>query len=106
MEPGQILAQTTHCAFTFSQEHPEITRQWINNSNYIVILEIENEAKLNHLFDIAKDNSVPASKFIEPDFKDAVTAIALAPGLMSKKLCGELKLALRKPKENKMILRK
>ena len=44
--PGQKLAQSVHCAFSFAQEHNDLTSQWMSISNYICVLEIE-EDKLN-----------------------------------------------------------
>jgi len=95
LKPGSILAQAVHAAFLFSQEHPNITADWLTNSNYICILETDNENKLGELLFEAKQQNIPASSFIEPDYNNSLTAIALAPTMASKKLCSSLRLALK-----------
>jgi hypothetical protein len=60
-----------------------------------VIVNADNESHLNQLIEKAKINQINLSKFIEPDLDNQVTAIALAPGDKSKRLCKNLKLALR-----------
>lgn len=95
MKPGSILAQSVHAAFTFGQEHPALTNDWLINSNYICILEIDNEEKLGELLSKAKQQNIPVSAFIEPDYDNSLTAIALAPTAASKKLCSNLRLALK-----------
>lgn len=95
MKPGSILAQACHAAFSFNQEHPAIATEWFRNSNYICILETDNEEKLGDLLSKAKQQNIPASAFIEPDYDNSLTAIALAPTTESKKLCSNLRLALK-----------
>lgn len=95
LEPGARLAQAVHAAFTFATVHPDITKEWINISNYICILEIDNEPELVKLWEKAVKEDIAASRFIEPDFNNSLTAIALEPGIKSKKLCSNLKLALK-----------
>jgi hypothetical protein len=90
-----MLAQSVHGAFAFAQEHPHITKDWMNISNYICILEIDNEPALVKLWEKAKQENIANSCFVEPDFNNSLTAIALAPGPESKKLCSDLKLALK-----------
>jgi hypothetical protein len=58
-------------------------------------LEIENETELRNLRDKAALLGIANSSFIEPDFDNSLTAIALAPIPESKRLCSNLKLALR-----------
>jgi len=95
LSSGAILAQACHAAFTFSSEHPEIAKDWLLNSNYICILEIDDEDKLQELLDKARHLNIPHSLFIEPDYNYSLTAIALAPTLASKKLCRGLRLAFK-----------
>jgi hypothetical protein len=89
-----MLAQTAHCAFQFAQDYPQITSQWIRQSNYICILEVENEAVLSNLIEGAAEQDIRFSIFREPDIDNQITAVALMPGPQSKKLCRGLKLAL------------
>ena len=75
-------------------DYPQLTGEWFRDSNYICILEIDNEQELIKLFDRAVRENISVSRFVEPDFNDSLTTIALAPGSQSKKLCNNLKLAL------------
>lgn len=89
------LAQTNHCSFLFATEHPQITKEWMEQSNYIAVLGIENEEKLIELIEEAMMQFISLSFFREPDLGNQITAVALAAGEKSKKLCSDLKLALR-----------
>ncbi len=95
MSLGDQLAQSCHCCFQFSHDHPHLAERWLKESNYICILEIDNEPELVKLWEQAIALDIPASRFIEPDFDDSLTAIALAPGPKSKKLCSQLRLAMK-----------
>lgn len=93
LKSGAKLAQACHCAFQFAKEHPEVTSNWMNISNYICILESENEANLLELLSKANNEGIKTSYFLEEDFGNSLTAIALEPGNKSKKLCQKLPLA-------------
>jgi len=95
LAPGQILAQAVHAAFTFSLDHPHLTNQWLTISNYICILEADNEEELNKLLERASREEIITSTFREPDYDNSLTAIAIEPGSKSKKLCSSYKLALK-----------
>lgn len=56
---------------------------------------MENEAGLMELIERATANGIAHSIFREPDIDNQITAIALAPGPKSKKLCSRLPLALK-----------
>jgi hypothetical protein len=90
--PGQKLAQSVHCAFSFAQEHNDLTNQWMSISNYICVLEIE-EDKLNQFIEKLLYQNIKFSIFKEPDMDNRITSIAIEPGIVSKKLCSNLKLA-------------
>jgi peptidyl-tRNA hydrolase len=92
---GLQLSQACHSAFHFSQQHPEITSQWMTESDYICILNIDSEEELIKIIQKASQEDIKHSIFKEPDINNEVTAIALAPGQKSKKLCANLKLALK-----------
>lgn len=89
------MAQACHCAFSFSQKYPELTKFWIEFSNYICILEVNDEAALNNILERARNKNIKFATFIEPDYNNSLTAIALEPGKESKKVCSNLKLALK-----------
>lgn len=89
------LAQACHVTFQFAREYPQLTISWMDISNYIAILQVENEAKLHELIEKASSRAVVLSIFKEPDMNNEITAIALEPGEKSKKLCSNFKLALK-----------
>lgn len=95
MSAGAKLAQSVHAAFRFAQEHPHLTEDWMKNSEYICVLEIENEMELEKLLGKARETNVATSVFNEADLDNSLTAIALAPGSESKRLCSQLPLALK-----------
>lgn len=95
LKPGLQMAQSCHVVFNFSQEHPNETRIWMNESNYIAVLNSADEADLLRLIDRARHEGVKCSVFREPDIGDQITAVALEPGSKSKKMCSNYKLALR-----------
>jgi hypothetical protein len=94
LKPGAMLAQSCHVAFTFGKQFPDISNIWQNESNYLVILSVKNEYELNKLIEKAILKNIKFSIFREPDINNQVTAIALEPGIHTKKLCSRLKLAL------------
>jgi peptidyl-tRNA hydrolase len=95
LSPGYQAVQSMHALRQFTAEHPEIDKQWFEQSNYLGLLSVSNESELARLIDKAHKEGIRFSIFREPDIEDQITAIALEPGLKSKKLCSSLKLALR-----------
>lgn len=91
---GAILAQSCHAVVSFTQEHEVIAKQWVRDSNYIVVLAIPGESELATLIEKVKERQINYSVFREPDLDDQLTAICLSPGPKSKKICRNLKLAL------------
>jgi hypothetical protein len=67
----------------------------LDQSEYICILAAENEEELKNLMQQAAELYIPCEGFREPDLNDSLTAIALGPGIKSKSLCANLKLALK-----------
>lgn len=89
------MAQSCHVCFSFSQEHPELTKDWMFKSNYIAILEVANEEELIKLIDRALTKNIKHSIFRESDMSDQITAVALEPSILAKKLCSSLPLACK-----------
>lgn len=89
---GQKLAQVSHACFGFASEHPEITKKWMTESNYICILSAS-ELEMFGVIEKAQKSNITYSVFKEPDLNDSITAIALEPGDSSKNLCKKFKLA-------------
>jgi len=94
LNPGYQAVQSMHALRQFTAEHPEVDRLWFEQSNYLVLLSVSNEVELYNLMERAQSQGIQVSIFREPDIGDQITAIALAPGPRSKKLCSNLKLAL------------
>lgn len=89
-----MIAQSCHAVVEFCLEHNDIAKRWHDISNYIVILEVENEFKLHQIVREAENLNIKHSIFKEPDIADEATAVILEPCEASKRLCSQLKLAL------------
>jgi Peptidyl-tRNA hydrolase PTH2 len=98
LELGYQAVQSIHAAIQFKFEHPEISLNWFEKSNYLGLLSVVNEVELIALIEQATEKGIPLSVFREPDIDNQITAIALAPGPQSKKLCSRLPLALKERK--------
>lgn len=96
LAPGARVAQSVHAALQYAHEHRDATRTWFESSNNLVALEAPDEPWLVSIAERARAAGVPVSVFREPDFGDAVTAIALGPA--GARLVSSLPLALRPPK--------
>jgi peptidyl-tRNA hydrolase len=95
LEPGYQAVQSIHAAIQFKFEHPEISLDWFEKSNYLGLLSVANEGELIALIEQATEKGIALSVFREPDIDNQITAIALSPGPQSKKLCSRLPLALK-----------
>jgi len=91
---GYMSVQAMHAAIQFQHDYPEHATVWYKQSNYLGFLSVSNEAELGRLIRKATDLGIRFSVFREPDINDQITAICLAPGPASKKLCRDLKLAM------------
>jgi hypothetical protein len=63
----------------FSYDYPQDFREWVEKSNYIVVLSTENEDSLKDIINKLKDNGLDYSVFIEPDLDNQTTALAISP---------------------------
>lgn len=79
LAPGARAAQLTHGAIQFWVDHPELARRWFEESNVIVLLEVPDELALEGLSVAAAAAGVASSRFIEPDLRDSLTAVAVHP---------------------------
>ena len=95
LAPGYQSVQGMHAAIDFIFHNPEIAADWHNVSNYLGFLSVENEQELVVLAEQAEALGIAFCIFREPDIDDKITAIALAPGHASKKLCSKLPLTLK-----------
>lgn len=95
LAPGYQAVQSIHAAIQFKFEHPEVSKNWFEQSNYLGLLSVADEQELISLIEQASQKGIKFSVFREPDINDQITAVALEPGNKSKKLCSHLKLALK-----------
>jgi peptidyl-tRNA hydrolase len=95
LDGGYQSVQGMHAAIQFQFDHPEVSREWFRNSNYLGFLSVANEQELCELIEQARSLDIKFSVFREPDIEDQITAIALQPGRKTKKLCSRLPLALK-----------
>lgn len=95
LTPGQQATQAVHAAFCFARSFAPVIAQWVDHSNYLVLLSVPSEPDLEALADRAATIGIRHTRFIEPDWDDAMTAVALEPGTAARKLCANLPLALK-----------
>lgn len=92
---GYQAVQSVHAGIQFIFEHPEYAECWYKQSNYLGLLSVATEVELIGLIERATAQDIRFSVFREPDIGNQITAIVLAPGLKSKKLCSKIPLALK-----------
>jgi len=90
---GAQMAQSLHAFREFLELHPELERTWYKESNTIVVLAAQDESHLNDICFHANNKQIKHAKFFEPDFENALTAIAFEPSVDTKDLLSKLKLA-------------
>ena len=92
---GAQAAQACHALVAFGIAHPELVRAWHDDSNNLVVLAAPDRAGLEQVYDRAAcERGVAVTRFHEPDFDGALTAVALH-GSTAHKLVSSLPLALR-----------
>lgn len=96
LPPGSAAVQAMHAAIQFMMDHPLISRAWFEESNYLAFLSIRDEPSLEKLVQKAESRGIIYSIFREPDLGNQITAAAFEPGIMGRRLCSNLKLALNK----------
>jgi peptidyl-tRNA hydrolase len=95
------MAQAVHAAFAYARDFPDVTRDWLLRSNYLICVSVPDEAALLDLISDASRRGIPRAAVREPDLQDEATAVALAPGQPARKLCANLPLALRESRNPK-----
>lgn len=94
LSPGAQAVQSCHVLVRFAYEHPRLGQRWVEESNTLALLEVENEEKLHKFWRRARELDIRCSTFREPDLGNTMTALALEPSAMAKKLVARLPLAL------------
>ena len=69
------MAQTIHSSSRFAYHYPELHRDWIEQSEYVVSLSVSNEEQLQRLYYKLLDNAANVVAFHEPDIQNQLTSI-------------------------------
>lgn len=101
MTPGLQAAQAVHAATQFFVAWPDVASRWLRDSNFLVIVTAPHEDALAELAGLAVEEGILRSITREPDLDNTITAVALEPGPIARRLCAQLPLALRN--ETQMI---
>ena len=95
LDAGYQLAQTIHSSSRFAYHHPELHREWIEKSEYVVSLSVNNEEQLQRLYYKLLDNGATVVAFHEPYFANQLTSICYYGTPELRKLTQKLDLALK-----------
>ena len=87
-----------HAAFEFSVDHPDVTKEWRINSNFLVVVAVPDEKALRKLWFAADCLGIVSTLVEEPDYGNQATALTLEPGKMARTLLAEYPLALKEKK--------
>jgi peptidyl-tRNA hydrolase len=91
---GSQAVQACHAARQFAADHAELERAWFERSNTLALLAVPDEPALEDLVVQAEQQGLRCARFREPDLGDALTAVAIEPGDVARRLCRRLPLAL------------
>lgn len=92
---GQQATQSVHAAFLFARHLPERTRAWFDDSSYLVLLGVEDEAALREWADRLEAKGCSFALWREPDLDNELTAVAVAPSPVAERTLSSLPLLLR-----------
>lgn len=101
LSPGYQLVQSNHALVDFLLRYPQEAREWHTTSNYIAALQTQDENHLMRLTASLMKKRVKHVVIREPDIGDQITAIAVEPGEITRKVCSRLPLALKGVGEGK-----
>jgi len=90
------LVQSGHSIGRFAYHHNDKFNYWMENSEYLVSLSIDNEKKLKRLYQKLQDNGADVVAFTEPDIGDQLTSICYYGTPEMRKITNKLNLALWK----------
>lgn len=92
---GVQAVQSAHAYINFTQEHPDITKKWFEESNYLWMASVKDEFELEDLAHKFEENNIKISRFYEPDLNSQLTAIAIEPSDYTRKIASKLKKMLQ-----------
>jgi len=74
---GQQAIQAGHALIELFIKYPKQIKEWHKNSNTLVYLSVANEDELYKMARLLEVKGIKFEEFKEPDFNNALTAIAL-----------------------------
>lgn len=92
LPPGPRAVQACHAALQFAAEHNGTFHDWLRLSNYLIIKEAPDEPALHAVVERARLRGHKHSRFLEPDYGNSLTAVAIEPE--GRSLCSRFPLAL------------
>ena len=95
LAPGYQLVQSAHAIADFSIHFPMEFKQWHSSSNYLACLSVKDEESLQALVSKLLSENIKHIAFRESDLGNQITAIAIEPSTMTRKICSSFQLALR-----------
>ena len=87
--------QVAHALADAILKYPKEALSWHRQSNTLVVLSVQNEFGLMALEDQLTEANMKFVSFKEPDIADELTAISIMPDENIKKICSNMKLALK-----------
>ena len=96
LSPGYQAVQAGHAIADWTAEHPQDAAGWRTTSNSLIVLTAADEQALYALIAKAERRNIPLTCFREPDLGDEITAVALTPGDLTRKLCSNQPLVGRR----------
>lgn len=94
LSAGQQLVQSGHAIAEFAHKHPAKFHEWMQDSQYLVSLSIDNEEKLKDIYYKLKYYGADVVSFTEPDIDNQWTAICFYGTPEMIKITKKLDLAL------------
>ena len=98
LSAGYQLVQTGHSIAEFAHKHPTEFHDWMQNSQYLVSLSVDNEDSLKELYNELKYYGANVVAFTEPDIQNQWTAICFYGTPEMMKITKKLDLALEEVK--------
>lgn len=100
MTDGYKAVQSAHAAINFTFEHPSRAGPWFRDSNYLVLLEVKNERQLKQLIQRCEELQLYYTVFREPDIGNQITAVAIEPSDITRKLVSKIPLLFKSKIDN------
>ena len=101
LRPGLQAAQACHAVTDLILQFPEQAKQWRDESNYLIVLSVADEAELCELAIELARTDMAWCKFREPDLNNQLTALAVLPHKYAEAFMRNLPLALQEVRQRK-----